>query len=83
MAKLYEITVPGLSVTREFPAVRRHLLAVFPQMVEVLATLAPGTIRVVYQGEDEVDGWLRALTDAVVARRRGRAGGPIQVANVL
>jgi hypothetical protein len=83
MDKLYEITIPGFSVTREFPAVRRHLLAVFPQMVEVLATLAPGTIRVVYRGEDEVDGWLQALTDAVVARRQGYAVGRIQVANVL
>ncbi|HWD73969.1 MAG TPA: hypothetical protein VG371_02440 [Solirubrobacteraceae bacterium] len=83
MPKLYEITIPGLSVRRELPAVRRHLLAGFPQMVDVLATLAPGTIHIVYRGDDEVDGWLAALTEAVARQRAAPGSARIQLAHVL
>jgi hypothetical protein len=69
--KLYEITIPGLSMKTDFPAVRHRHLADFPQVVEVLAMTAPGTVLVVYLGEDEVDAWLDALSDSVATRRIG------------
>jgi hypothetical protein len=51
MHQLYEITIPGFSVAHVLPRVRRHLLAVFPQMVEVLATLVPATIRRIHSAD--------------------------------
>ena len=83
MYHLYEITIPGFSVRRELPAVRRHLLAVFPQMVDVLATLAPGTVHIVYRGEDEVDGWLAVLTEAVARQRAAGGSARAQLAHVF
>jgi hypothetical protein len=71
MAKLYEITIPGLSMRTDFPAVRHRLLADFPDVDEVLATTTPATVLVAYRGEDEVDAWLDALSDSVATRRIG------------
>jgi hypothetical protein len=69
--KLYEITIPGLSMKADLPAVRQRLLADFPQVLEVLAMTTPVTVLVAYTGEDEVDAWCEALSDAVVTRRIG------------
>jgi hypothetical protein len=69
MQRLYEITVPGLSMRTDLPAIRRRLLAVFPRVVEVLAMTTPATVLVVYRGEDEIDAWCEELDDAVTARR--------------
>jgi hypothetical protein len=69
MRKFYEITIPGLSVKADFPAVRHRLLADFPYVVEVLATTTPSTVLVVYLGEDEVDAWIEALSESVATRR--------------
>jgi hypothetical protein len=69
MRKLYEITIPGLSLKADFPAVRHRLLADFPYVVEVLAMTTPSTVLVVYVGEDEVDAWIEALSDSVATRR--------------
>ncbi len=69
MQKLYEITIPGLSVAADLPAVRDRLLTDFPQVVEVLATTMPATVLIVYRGTDEINAWLDALDDSVAARR--------------
>jgi hypothetical protein len=69
MQKLYEITIPGLSLNADFPAVRHRLLADFPYVVEVVAMTTPSTVLVVYLGEDEVDDWIEALSDSVATRR--------------
>jgi hypothetical protein len=71
--RLYEITIPNLSLETEFATVRRRLLADFPAVLEVFATRAPGTLLIAYGGEDEVDAWCAALSDAVAARRRSPA----------
>lgn len=67
--KLYRVTAPGLSVKSDFSAVRHRLLADFPGVIDVLATTAPATVLVVYEGRDDVDAWLAALSDSVVTRR--------------
>jgi hypothetical protein len=69
MHKLYEITIPGLSMTADYPAVRHRLLADFPHVLDVLATTTPATVLVVFRGEAEIDAWLSALSDSVAARR--------------
>jgi hypothetical protein len=61
MQKLYRITVPGLSVKRDFTAARRHLMAEFPDIQEVIATTAPGTLLVLCAGREDVDAWLETL----------------------
>ena len=79
MKKLYEITIPGLSMKADLPAVRHRLLADFPHVIDVLAMTTPATVLVVYLGEDEVDAWIDALSDSVATRRislgRGRVPG--------
>jgi len=69
MPKLYEITIPGISMQGDFRAVRHRLLADFPYVTEVLATLTPATVLIVYHGEAEVDDWLDALSDSVATQR--------------
>jgi hypothetical protein len=67
--KLYEITIPGLSVAAELPAIRHRLLADFPGVLEVLATTTPATVLIVYCGVAKLDPWLDALSDSVVRRQ--------------
>lgn len=79
--RLYEITIPGLALDREFAAVRRRLLAQFPHVVEVFAMSLEGTLLIAYQGEDQIDEWCAALSEAVAVERlasapRGRARRP-------
>lgn len=69
MPRLYQITIPGLSLKGDFSAARRRLIADFPRVLEVLATTIPATVLVAYLGEDEVDAWLDALSDFVATRR--------------
>jgi hypothetical protein len=69
MPRLYQITIPGLSLKGDFTAARRRLIADFPRVLEVLATTIPATVLVAYLGEDEVDAWLDALSDSVAIRR--------------
>ena len=69
MPRLYQITIPGLSLKGDFPAARRRLIADFPRVLEVFAANIPATVLVAYLGEDEVDAWLDALSDSVAARR--------------
>jgi hypothetical protein len=82
MQKLYEITIPGLSMKADFPAVRHRLLADFPHVIEVLAMTTPATVLIAYLGEDEVDAWIDALSDSVATRRmclaRGQLGSPLR-----
>jgi len=82
MQKLCRITVPGLSVRRDFTTARRRLLAEFPDIQEVVATTAPGTLLVLSSGSEDVDAWLDTL-DSLAIRgvlkagrlRRRRRGG--------
>jgi hypothetical protein len=69
MQRLCRITVPGLSVKRDFSAARRRLLAHFPNVDEVVATTAPGTLVVLCSGAEDIDAWLDALLDAVATRQ--------------
>jgi|HubBroStandDraft_2_1064218.scaffolds.fasta_scaffold720398_1 hypothetical protein len=78
MPNLYEITIPGLSMRTDLPAIRHRLLADFPDVIEVLAMTTPETVLVAFTGEDEIDAWLDALSDSVATRRLslglGRSG---------
>jgi len=65
MEQLCRITVPGLSVKRDFAAARQRLLADFPNIQEVLATTAPETLMVLYSGGANVPAWLDSLLDSV------------------
>jgi hypothetical protein len=69
MPRLYQITIPGLSLKGDVTAARRRLIADFPRVLEVLTTTIPATVLVAYLGEDEVDAWLDALSDSVATRR--------------
>jgi hypothetical protein len=81
MQELYEITIPGLSMTADFPAVHHRPLADFPDVVDVLAMTTPTTVLVVYTGEPEVDCWIDALSDSVATRRiRRRHDHPVDIA---
>jgi hypothetical protein len=62
MQKLCEITIPGLSMKVDFPAVRHRLLADFPRVAEVLATTTPATLLIAFHGDQEVDAWFDAIT---------------------
>jgi hypothetical protein len=83
MHTLCRITVPGLSVKRDFTAARRRLLAAFPDVQEVVATTAPGTLVVVSCGPEDVEGWLDTLDPLTTGEaprtrrlRRRRRRGP-------
>jgi hypothetical protein len=68
MERICRITIPGLSVGRDFEAARRRLLADFPGVHEVVATTAPSTLLVLYSGPGEADAWLDALLDSLPPR---------------
>jgi hypothetical protein len=65
MHRLYRITLPGLSIKSDFTAARQRLLSDFPNIHEVVATTAPGTLLVVYSGPDDADAWCNALFDSI------------------
>lgn len=71
--RLYELTIPNLSLETEFAVVRKRLLEDFPSVVEVFAMRTPGTLLIVYRGADTIDAWCEALGDAVAARRCARS----------
>jgi hypothetical protein len=75
--RLYELTLPALSMETEFATVRSRLLAEFPRVVEVRATSTPATMLITYRGEDEADAWCQALSDAVASLRDSR-GAPVR-----
>jgi hypothetical protein len=75
MQMLYEITIPGLSVSADLPSVRRRLRADFPRVLDVLGTTTPATLLIVYSGEDEIDAWIEALDQSVAMRELSRARG--------
>jgi len=72
MQRLFRITVPGLSIPRDFSAARRRLMDEFPTIEEVVATTAAGTLVVLSNGPEDVDGWLEGLR-GVRAKRRESA----------
>jgi len=53
MPMYYSITIPGLSVKRDFTAARQCLLADFPNVHEVIATTAAATLLVLYSGPED------------------------------
>jgi hypothetical protein len=65
MQRVARVTVPGLSVRRDFETARRRLLADFSGVDEIVATTAPATLLVLYSGPDELDAWIDALLDSV------------------
>jgi hypothetical protein len=65
MQQLCRITIPGLLVSRDFEEVRRRLLCDFPNIQEVVATTAPGTLIVLCRGGEDVDAWIDAVYDLV------------------
>jgi hypothetical protein len=70
MQRLCRITVPGLSIKSDFTTARERLLSDFPNIQEVVATTAPGTLLVVYSGAHEADAWYELL-DSIAASRVG------------
>jgi hypothetical protein len=71
MQRLCRITIPGLVVKRDFTAARRRLLAAFPDIEEVIATTAPGTLLVLSSGPEDADAWRRSHRGRCAARSRG------------
>jgi hypothetical protein len=71
MKRLCRITVPELSMRSDFRAARLRMLTDFPNVHEVVATTAPGTLLVIYSGPDEADAWYQALVDIVAASKMG------------
>ena len=76
MQRLCRITVPGLSVERDFTAARQRLLTEFPNIDEVIATTAPGTLLVLASGRADVEAWVEALIDSVTTRS-AKGGGKL------
>jgi hypothetical protein len=74
MQKLCRITVPGMSVKLDFTAARRRLLGEFPDIQEVTATTAPGTLRVLSCGPEDIDAWLYTLSSLATRQLRKTAG---------
>lgn len=70
MQMLCRITIPGLVVKRDFSAARRRLLTEFPEIEEVIATTAPGTLLVLSRGPEDVDAWLGTLDGRVGSEAR-------------
>jgi hypothetical protein len=62
--------VPRLSVKRDFTTARERLLAAFPDVEEVIATTAPGTLLVLSSGTEDVDAWLEVLLDLRRSREK-------------
>jgi hypothetical protein len=61
MQRLCRLTVPGLSISRDFTAARGRLMAEFPNIEQVVATTAPETLVVLFCGAEDFDGWVTAL----------------------
>ena len=78
---LYEITIPGLSVSADLPSIRRRLRADFPGVLEVVGTTTPATLLIVYLGQDEIDAWIEAVDHSVAMRDLGRARGTDSVSS--
>ncbi len=71
MARLYQLTVPGLDVRTDWRTVHDRLLDDFLGVGDVLATTIDATILIVYEGPPQVDRWLESITSSVLARQTG------------
>jgi hypothetical protein len=69
MPRLFMVTIPGLEVKSDWPAVHDRLLDEFPAVTDVLATTIPETVLIAYQGHAEVDAWLEEVDEALTSRR--------------
>jgi hypothetical protein len=47
-------------------------------VVEVLAMTTPATLLIAYDGEQEVDAWLNAISDCLATRRTDFRTGPVR-----
>jgi hypothetical protein len=70
------ITVPGLQVKSDWAAVHDRLLDDFPPLKDVLATTIPETLLIVYEGDDDIDAWLDAISDGILSRRLSAVNAP-------
>lgn len=77
MQLYYRITVPGLSLKRDFSAARECLLTEFPDVHGVIATTAASTLLVLYSGHKDPDAWVQTLRELVVGRRVRAASRPL------
>jgi hypothetical protein len=68
MQRLCRITIPALAIESDFTAARERILSDFPNVHEVVATTAPGTLLLIYAGADEADAWYSALLDSIATR---------------
>lgn len=75
MPQLCMITVPGLQVKLDWAAVHDRLLDDFPQVTDVLATTMTATLLIVYEGDADIDAWLRGVSEGILSRRM-RAAHP-------
>jgi hypothetical protein len=76
MPRLHMITVFGLNVKFDWPAVHDRLLDDFPHVMDVLATTIAATLLIVYEGDADIDDWLAGvsgiLSRSISAARRPR-----------
>jgi len=76
MQHLCKITVPHLSISRDYVIVRERLMAQFPNVEDVLATTSPGAIVVLTSGpSDELDAWLALIDETLASNRRASPWG--------
>jgi hypothetical protein len=66
---IYRITIPGLSVKRDFLAARERLLADCPEIHEVIATTSAATLLVVHSGPADPSRWAQTLCSLLSGRR--------------
>jgi hypothetical protein len=77
MPLYYRITVPGLSVKRDFTAARQCLLADYPNVHEVIPTTTAATLLVLYSGPEDPDDWAQTLRELVTGQRVKATGRPL------
>jgi hypothetical protein len=73
--QLCELEVPGLRVATSLGRARSALLRRFPGVTDVLATTRPGTLLLVYEGDEELEQWAVALE--AVRRSRPVLAAPV------
>jgi hypothetical protein len=72
--QLCELEVPGLRVATSLGCARTALRRRFPGVTDVLATTRPGTLLLVYEGDEELEQW--AATLEAVRRSRPAPAAP-------
>jgi hypothetical protein len=73
--QICELEVPGLRAATSLGRARAVLRRRFPGVTDVLATTRPGTLLLVYEGDEELERW--AATLEVVRRSRPVPAAPL------